>query len=40
MTIGHLALFGFVEGLVTALVVRYLQKAESQFLTIYGGEYV
>ena len=40
MAVGHLALFGFVEALVTALVVRYLQKAESQLLTIYGGEYV
>ena len=37
MATGHLALFGFVEALVTALVVRYLQKAESQLLTIYGG---
>jgi cobalt/nickel transport system permease protein len=40
MAVGHLALFGFVEALVTALVVRYLQKAESQLLTIYGGENV
>ena len=40
MVMGHLALFGFVEALVTALVVRYLQKAESQLLTIYGGENV
>jgi len=40
MAMGHLALFGFVEALVTALVVRYLQKAESQLLCIYGGENV
>ena len=40
MAMGHLALFGFVEALVTALVIRYLQKAESQLLSIYGGENV
>lgn len=40
MAAEHLVLFGFIEGLVTALIVRYLQKAESQLLTIYGGEYV
>jgi len=38
--LGHLTLFGFVEALVTALVVKYLQKAENQLLSIYGGEHV
>ena len=33
----HLMLFGFVEALVTALVIRYLQKADKEMLTIYGG---
>ena len=33
----HLILFGFVEALVTALVIRYLQKADKEMLTIYGG---
>jgi len=33
----HLILFGFIEALVTALVVRYLQKADQEMLTIYGG---
>ncbi|HTP67046.1 MAG TPA: cobalt transporter CbiM [Geobacteraceae bacterium] len=40
MVLGHLTLFGFVEALVTALVVKYLQKAENQLLSIYGGEHV
>jgi len=33
----HLIVFGFVEALVTALVIRYLQKADKEMLTIYGG---
>jgi cobalt/nickel transport system permease protein len=33
----HLILFGFVEALVTALVIKYLQKGESELLTLYGG---
>ena len=33
----HLMLFGFVEALVTALVIKYLQKADNELLTIYGG---
>ena len=33
----HLMLFGFVEALVTALVIKYLQKADKEMLTIYGG---
>ncbi len=40
MAIEHLVLFGFVEAVVTALVIRYLQKADSRLLTIYGGKYV
>ncbi len=40
MALEHLVLFGFVEAIVTALVIRYLQKADSQLLTIYGGEHV
>ncbi len=40
MALEHILLFGFVEAIVTALVIRYLQKADSQLLTIYGGEYV
>jgi len=37
MAIEHLILFGFVEALVTALIIKYLQKADQSFLTIYGG---
>ncbi len=37
MAIEHLILFGFVEALVTALVIKYLQKTESELLTISGG---
>lgn len=37
MAIEHLILFGFVEALVTALVIKYLQKTENDLLTIYGG---
>jgi len=37
MAIEHLILFGFVEALVTGLVIKYLQKTESELLTIYGG---
>lgn len=37
MAIEHLVLFGFVEALVTALVIKYLQKSESELLAIYGG---
>lgn len=37
MAAEHLILFGFIEALVTALVVRYLQRTESDLLTIYEG---
>jgi cobalt/nickel transport system permease protein len=37
MAIEHLILFGFVEALVTALIIRYLQKTDSDLLTIHGG---
>jgi cobalt/nickel transport system permease protein len=37
MAIEHLMLFGFVEALVTALIIKYLQKADQSLLTIYGG---
>ncbi len=37
MAIEHLLLFGFVEALVTALVIKYLQKSDSELLAIYGG---
>ncbi len=40
MALEHLVLFGFIEAAVTALVIRYIQKADSELLTIYGGEYV
>ncbi|HET6420218.1 MAG TPA: cobalt transporter CbiM [Geobacteraceae bacterium] len=37
MALEHLMLFGFVEALVTALVIKYLQKADNELLTVYGG---
>jgi len=37
MALEHLILFGLIEALVTALVIRYLQKADRELLTIYGG---
>jgi cobalt/nickel transport system permease protein len=37
MAVEHLILFGFVEALVTALIIIYLQKAEPELLTTYGG---
>jgi cobalt/nickel transport system permease protein len=37
MAIEHLILFGFVEALVTALIIRYFQKTDQSLLTIYGG---
>jgi cobalt/nickel transport system permease protein len=37
MALEHLMLFGFVEALVTALVIKYLQKADNKLLTVYGG---
>jgi len=37
MAIEHLILFGLIEALVTALIIRYLQKTESDLLTIHGG---
>lgn len=37
MVIEHIILFGFVEAIVTALVIKYLQKGENELLTIYGG---
>lgn len=36
MALGHLLLFGWIEGIVTALVIRYLQQADPQFLTVSG----
>ena len=38
MAIEHLILFGLVEALVTALIIKYLQKADQSLLTIYGGD--
>jgi len=38
MALEHLLLFGLIEALVTALVIRYLQKADRELLTIYGGD--
>jgi cobalt/nickel transport system permease protein len=37
MAIEHLILFGLVEALVTALIIKYLQKADHSLLTVYGG---
>ena len=37
MAIEHLILFGLVEALVTALIIKYLQKSDQSLLTIYGG---
>jgi cobalt/nickel transport system permease protein len=37
MAIEHLILFGFVEALVTALIIIYLQKSDKSLLAIYGG---
>jgi cobalt/nickel transport system permease protein len=37
MAAEHLILFGFVEALVTALVIKYLQKTDNELLAIYGG---
>jgi cobalt/nickel transport system permease protein len=37
MAIEHLILFGLVEALVTALIIKYLQKADPSMLAIYGG---
>ena len=34
MALEHLLLFGFIEAIVTALVIRYLQQAEPALLTI------
>jgi cobalt/nickel transport system permease protein len=36
MAVEHLFVFGFVEALVTALVIKYLQKAENELLVLYG----
>ena len=33
----HLILFGFVEALITALVIRYLQRTDLELLAIRGG---
>jgi hypothetical protein len=37
MALGHLLLFGVIEGFATALVLRYLQQADPQLLAIAGG---
>ncbi|MEN6474457.1 MAG: cobalt transporter CbiM [Syntrophaceae bacterium] len=37
MAIEHLILFGLVEALVTALIIKYLQKADPDLLAAYGG---
>ncbi len=37
MALEHLLVFGFVEALVTALVIKYLQRTESELLTLSGG---
>lgn len=34
MAIEHLVLFGFVEGIVTLLVVRYLQQTDPSLLNL------
>jgi len=38
MSLEHLLVFGFVEALVTALVIKYLQRSDGELLTIYGGQ--
>lgn len=38
MALGHLLLFGLIEGIATALVIAYLQKNDPQLLAIAGGE--
>ena len=38
MALEHLFLFGFIEALVTALVIRYLQQADPALLSIHNGE--
>jgi cobalt/nickel transport system permease protein len=38
MALGHLLLFGVIEGVATALVIGYLQKADPQLLTVAGGD--
>jgi cobalt/nickel transport system permease protein len=37
MAVEHLILFGFVEALVTALVIISIQKSDTSLLSIYGG---
>jgi cobalt/nickel transport system permease protein len=37
MALEHLIFFGLVEALITALIIKYLQKADRELLTIYGG---
>jgi ABC-type Co2+ transport system permease subunit len=32
MALGHLLLFGFVEAVVTALVIKYFQKNDPEML--------
>lgn len=38
MAVQHLLLFGFVEGVVTALVIGYLQRTDPALLTVSHGE--
>jgi hypothetical protein len=36
MALGHLLLFGWIEGMATALVIRYLQRADPRLLAVSG----
>ena len=40
MTLGHLLVFGFVEALVTALVISYVQKRDPELLLLHLGNSV
>ncbi|HEX9022647.1 MAG TPA: cobalt transporter CbiM [Geobacteraceae bacterium] len=37
MAVGHLLIFGFVEALVTALVISYIQKRDPELLLLHLG---
>lgn len=37
MALGHFLLFGFVEGVATALIIRYLQRGDPALLSPQGG---
>jgi ABC-type Co2+ transport system permease subunit len=38
MMVPHLIVFGVVEGLVTGLVVHYLQRSRSAWMLLPAGE--